>query len=100
MAEQVPFDLEIELAPNPEPRLPCVLLLDVSRSMAGQRITLLNEGLQTYRDELMADSLASQRVEVAVVTFGGTVETVVPFTTADRFVPPTLRISGDTPMGA
>ena len=58
MAEQTPFDLEIELAPNPEPRCPCVLLLDVSRSMAGSRLPLLNEGLQAYRDELNADSLA------------------------------------------
>ena len=99
MAEQMPFDLEIELAPNPEPRCPCVLLLDVSRSMAGTRISLLNEGLQAYRDELNADSLASQRVEVAVVTFGGDIEVVCPFVTASLFQPPTLKVHGDTPMG-
>jgi uncharacterized protein YegL len=100
MAEQIPFAEEVELAPNPEPRCPCVLLLDVSRSMAGQRIALLNEALKVYRTELMADTLAAQRVEVAVVTFGGDVETVVPFTTADRFEPPTLKVHGDTPLGA
>jgi uncharacterized protein YegL len=99
MAEQMPFDLEIELAPNPEPRCPCVLLLDVSRSMAGSRISLLNEGLQAYRNELNADSLASQRVEVAVVTFGGDVEVVCPFVTASLFQPPALKVHGDTPMG-
>ena len=99
MAEQVPFDLEIELAPNPEPRCPCVLLLDASRSMAGTRISLLNEGLQGYRNELNADSLASQRVEVAVVTFGGDVEVLCPFVTASLFQPPTLKVHGDTPMG-
>lgn len=99
MAEQVPFDVEVELAPNPEPRCPCVLLLDVSRSMAGSRISLLNEGLQAYRNELNADSLASQRVEVAIVTFGGQVETLCPFVTASLFQPPTLTVHGDTPMG-
>jgi len=99
MAEQVPFDLEIELAPNPEPRCPCVLLLDVSRSMAGSKISLLNEGIQAYRNDLNADSLASQRVEVALVTFGGEVEVVCPFVTASLFQPPTLKVHGDTPMG-
>jgi uncharacterized protein YegL len=99
MAEQMPFDLEIELAPNPEPRCPCVLLLDVSRSMAGSKISLLNEGIQAYRNELNADSLASQRVEVAVVTFGGEVEVVCPFVTASLFQPPVLKVHGDTPMG-
>lgn len=99
MAEQVPFDVEIELAPNPEPRCPCVLLLDVSRSMAGSKISLLNEGIQAYRNELNADTLASQRVEVALVTFGGVVEVVCPFVTASLFQPPTLKVHGDTPMG-
>jgi hypothetical protein len=33
MAEQQPFE-DVGLASNPEPRCPCVLLLDVSGSMA------------------------------------------------------------------
>ena len=72
-----------------EPRCPCVLLLDVSGSMAeivgesGQRlgytvqqdgktydavsggvtrIALLNQGLKTYQSELVNDPLAAQRV--------------------------------------
>jgi uncharacterized protein YegL len=68
--------------------------------MAGTRIAQLNEALQTYRNELLADSLAAQRVEVAIVTFGGQVETVCPFVTVDRFQPPTLKVHGNTPMGA
>ncbi|HXG10908.1 MAG TPA: VWA domain-containing protein [Gemmataceae bacterium] len=87
-------------AENPEPRLPCVLLLDVSGSMEGQPIAELNAGLLTYVDALAADSLASKRVEVALVTFGGEVRTVCDFTTADAFLPPRLSAGGDTPMGA
>jgi len=75
-------------AENPEPRVPCVLLLDVSGSMAGQSINELNAGLVTYKDELAADALAAKRVEVAVVTFGGEVQTVVDFTTAEQFLRP------------
>ncbi|HEY3375892.1 MAG TPA: hypothetical protein VGL77_00225, partial [Armatimonadota bacterium] len=41
---QVPFG-DDDLAANPEPRCPCVLLLDVSGSMRGNPIQELNQGL-------------------------------------------------------
>jgi uncharacterized protein YegL len=101
MAEQVPFGSAlVELASNPEPRCPCVLLLDTSGSMAGAPIAALNAGLQAFQSELQADSLAAQRVEVAVVTFGGQVTTVQDFHSAQVFQAPTLTAAGDTPMGA
>ena len=126
MAQQQPFG-DVAFASNPEPRCPCVLLVDVSGSMAeivdprrqdtaegiqpGEkwygvpggnattRIDLLNEGLRAYHADLMGDSLACQRVEVSVITFGGSVQTVVPFVTAQAFTPPTLEPTGQTPMG-
>ena len=67
--DQIPFVLP-ELVSNPEPRCACVLLLDTSTSMQGRAIAELNQGLQTFRQELMSDRMAMQRVEVAVVTFG------------------------------
>ncbi len=96
--EQVPFGTN-DFAENPEPRVACVLLLDVSSSMGGAPIAELNAGLTAYKDELAADSLAAKRVEVAVVTFGGEVQTVCDFTTAEAFQPPVLHARGDTPMG-
>jgi len=88
-----------EFASNPEPRCPCVLLLDTSGSMDGERITALNAGLVTFREELGKDELALLRVEVAVVSFGDRAQVVQNFVTADQFVPPTLIASGQTPMG-
>lgn len=86
-------------AENSEPRIPCVLLLDVSGSMSGEPIVELNAGLMTYKDALTADDLASKRAETAIVTFGGQVRTVCDFTSAQGFQPPTLTASGDTPLG-
>lgn len=96
--DQVPFG-GAEFAENPEPRCPCILLLDTSGSMQGEPIAQLNSGLITFKDELSADPLAEKRVEVAIVTFGP-VHIQVDFQTADQFQPPTLVTTGDTPMGA
>lgn len=95
--DQQPFD-GAEFIDNPEPRCPCLLLLDVSRSMRGQPIDELNQGLIQFRDELFADSLAAKRVEVGLVTFGP-VTVVNDFTGVQNWIAPELVDQGDTPMG-
>ena len=97
MTDQIPFGTT-EFADNPEPRCPCLLLLDVSGSMRGQPIDELNAGLGTFKDELAADALAMKRVEVGIITFGP-VRTELPFQSASTFYAPTLTSQGDTPMG-
>jgi uncharacterized protein YegL len=95
--QQQPFD-SAEFADNPEPRCPCLLLLDTSGSMDGRPINELNAGLQAFREELSGDSLAAKRVEVAVVTFGP-VQVQGEITSATSFNAPVLSASGATPMG-
>src|SRR3954470_20059211 len=102
--EQVPFEganpfAATDLITNPEPRCPCLLLLDTSGSMQGAPIRELNSGISTFRDELFADDMAVKRIEVAVVTFGP-VSVVADFQGVQVFQPPTLTAGGDTPMGA
>lgn len=97
MTDQITFGTT-EFADNPEPRCPCLLLLDVSGSMKGQPIAELNTGLITFKDELASDSLAMKRVEISIVTFGP-VRTELPFQNAASFYPPSLSAQGDTPMG-
>lgn len=96
--EQIPFGSD-NFADNPEPRCPCVLLLDTSGSMAGMPLMQLNEGVRTFKEELLEDPLATKRVEVAVVTFGP-VNVVSDFHTVPNFNPHELETTGDTPMGA
>lgn len=98
LSRQQPFDAT-EFAENPEPRCPCLLLLDTSGSMHGRPIEELNAGLVQFREELVSDDLAAKRVEVAIVSFGPPT-VVTEFVTADQFQPPTLQAASDTPMGA
>jgi len=81
---QVPF-ADLTFVDNPEPRCPCVLLLDTSSSMSGPSIDQLNAGLHQFQKELANDALASQRVEIAVITFGP-VQVVQDFITADHTI--------------
>jgi uncharacterized protein YegL len=108
-AEELPFaepdwgeqllDACGEFTDNPDPRCPCVLLLDTSSSMAGAPLAALNQGLQTFRQELLNDPLARQRVEVALVTFGSPVEVVQDFSSVEGLFPVTLHPRGQTPLG-
>lgn len=104
---------QAEFAENPEPRCAVVLLLDTSGSMHGRPIEQLNDGLREFDRALKADRLASLRVEVAILTFGGSVRALdvrggqeallfdagQAFVTADQFRPPVLQAAGETPMG-
>jgi len=94
---QSPFVADV-FAENPEPRCPCVLVLDTSGSMEGRPLTQLNAGYQTLLTELLEDALASKRVELAVVTFGP-VKLVQDFETPDMIAASDLDVTGDTPMG-
>jgi uncharacterized protein YegL len=75
------------------------VLLDTSGWMSRQPIRQLNAGIQSFKQELMADRMAAKRVEVAIITFGP-VQSITEFQTADQFMSPTLHTTGDTPMGA
>jgi uncharacterized protein YegL len=94
---QVPF-ADVSFVDNPEPRCPCVLVLDVSGSMSGRPIAELNTGLKQLQKELSGDALASRRVEIAVVTFGP-VKVVHDFVSAEHFQASSLHVEGSTPMG-
>ena len=97
--DQKPFDDVGGFVDNPEPRCACLLLLDTSGSMDGDRIRQLNAGLKQFQEELVADSLSAKRVEVAVIGFGP-VQVVQDFVSVTDFYPPELSASGATPMGA
>ncbi len=95
--DQQPF-IDAEFIENPEPRCPCILILDKSYSMSGDKLRALNAGISQFESEIKSDSLAAKRVEIAVVSFGP-VTLDVDFSPAQQFYAPTLEPSGNTPIG-
>ena len=58
------------LLANRHRRTPCVLLVDTSGSMAGEKIDRLNAGFQAFRDDILRNPMAAQSVELCVISFG------------------------------
>ncbi len=90
----------VKLAENPDPRAPCLLLLDTSASMSGDALNALNDGIKAFHNDVMKDELARRRVELALVSFGyGGVTVAQDFVTVDDWTPQDLKAGGATPMG-
>ena len=94
------LDAAVEFADNPEARCPCVILVDTSGSMQGDKINALNEGLRAFKKDLAADPLAALRVEIALIGFDNTIRVEQDFATVDRFEAPELVAGGMTHMGS
>lgn len=91
---------EIEVAYPQQPHCATVLLLDTSGSMGGAKIAALNEGLRLFLRETGGDPLASKRVDLAVVTFGGEVSVLHDFAPVTEYAADlSLAVQGSTPMG-
>jgi uncharacterized protein YegL len=90
----------VEFVRNPDPRCPCLFLLDTSTTMIGTRIGALNKALLAFHQDICQDDLARRRCEIALITFGlGGVQVLQDFVTADGFHVPHLSAGGDCPMG-
>ena len=60
-------------------RIPIVLVLDVSGSMSGGPIDALNKALISFKDEIIKDTILSNRLELAIVAFNDQAEVVRDF---------------------
>lgn len=91
---------EIEVAYPQQPHCATVLLLDTSGSMGGPKIAALNEGLRLFLQETAGDELASKRVDLCILTFGGEVSVHHDFAPVTAYPADTaLAARGETPMG-
>lgn len=91
-------DFSAESPQNYEQKSICCFVIDVSGSMSGQPIEELNEGLQEFHREISQHSMTANRLEVAVIEFSDTVETVVEPSLAQAFTMPRLSTKGTTKL--
>ena len=87
---------QAEFADNPEARCSIVLILDVSGSMAGEKIDKLNEALVKFGNLIREDSVTALRADVAIIAFSDAARVVQDFTNGTDFEAPLLEVSGDT----
>jgi uncharacterized protein YegL len=92
LADRVPVNES-----NREARQALALLVDTSESMRNDLADVV-AGLSTLREAIMADGIARNCVELALVTFGGTVSLHGEFGEITGFEVPQLVASGNTPM--
>ena len=91
-------DFSAESAENYEQKCLCVLVLDVSGSMRGKPIEELNNGLQDFYNEIKDDETTSQRLEISIMTFNESVQTIQEPALVDNFVMPILKAQGSTAL--
>ena len=58
------------LLANRHRRTPCVLLLDRSYSMDGEKIRRLNAGFDAFRQDILRNPVAAQSVDLCIISFG------------------------------
>ena len=63
---------DVKFAENPEPRCPCVLLLDTSGSMNGAPIDELNAGLQAFQESMQQDENRFATAAFDIMNFNAT----------------------------
>lgn len=79
--------------------LPVILLLDVSSSMEGDKIASLNQAVSEMLASFRVSEGGEIEIDVAVITFGETVELVHPLASASTIEWRDLTAYGMTPMG-
>ncbi len=81
-------------------RLPIYFLIDVSRSMSGDRMAAVNEGLQSLVNKLRKDPVALETGCLSIITFSTEARQIVPLTSVLKVQLPTIKAIGWTNLEA
>jgi uncharacterized protein YegL len=79
--------------------LPVLILADVSGSMQGEKINILNTSIRDMISSLASVDDVRGRFQVGIITFGENVQIHQPLADVDTITPTELTASGKTPMG-
>lgn len=79
-------------------RLPIYFLIDVSESMVGEPMALVEEGIASIIKDLKSDPYALETVHICIIVFAGQSRTLVPLTDIINFYPPKFPVGGGTSL--
>jgi uncharacterized protein YegL len=88
----------LESPANYEQKCLCVLVLDTSGSMQGDPIKQLNDGIQQFKNDILTDFVASQRLEICIVTFDSSIRCLQEPVLMQNAHMPHLSASGSTKL--
>lgn len=80
-------------------RLPVYFLIDVSESMVGEPIQMVQDGISSIIKDLRTDPYALETVWVSIIAFAGKSQKITPLIELYSFYPPRLPIGGGTSLG-
>jgi uncharacterized protein YegL len=92
------MDFNVETPDNYEQKCLCVLVLDVSGSMEGEPIKQLNQGIQSFYQDIIGNSTTANRLEVCLIEFSSDVNVLIEPSLAENFTMPTLVTKGSTAL--
>jgi len=80
-------------------RLPIYLLIDCSQGMEGAPIQAIEDGINSFVNDLKGDPIALESVWLGVLTFATVAKVPVPLTELSKFQLPHLEAQGATALG-
>jgi len=80
-------------------RLPIFFVLDVSESMVGKPLELMEKGIEKIVSTLRQDPYSLETVYISVIVFAGKAKAITPLIDLISFYPPKMPIGGGTSLG-
>ena len=84
----------VETPSNYQEKCLCVLVLDISGSMRGERIKALNYGLQSFYEDIRQNYSLADALEIAIVTFGDEAQRILEPALVEDIKMPKLKAQG------
>ncbi len=81
-----------------EPHMACLLLVDTSGSMYGERIGSVNEGINRFKEDVCKDEKTRSILDIAIVAFNSQVEVIQNWCPISYMEPVQLNADGGTDM--
>lgn len=81
-------------------RLPIFFVIDISESMTGEPIELMEKGIESIVSSLRQDPHSLETVFISIIAFAGKSKVIAPLVDLISFYPPKIPVGGGTSLGS